>query len=168
MPNIKIDQNKKIFDDAEPQYEKAYFDNSTGGYVLVHNGHNRGESYNSEKFVAEVFARNGSTVVLLDESEAVEGMRPDALVDGEIWDFKRLSPEVVGFANRVQAGIREARKQGAVKVAYHIDRIDYDLEKIKKGMRRAFQLDGFKQLQGILLVFQDGNFDSYNRSNLGI
>ena len=56
----KVAKSKDIFDNAEPEYERYYFDEAMGGFVLVHEGHNRGESFGSELFVAEVFAKNGS------------------------------------------------------------------------------------------------------------
>jgi len=161
MPDRQVSTNKEVFDKAEPEYERIYFDQTTGGFVLLHTGHNRGESLESELFIAKVFAKNGGRVKLLDGSEQIEGKRPDA----EIWDFKKLTAEVVGFTNRIQAGIREARKQGAVKVAYHIAMKDFNLE---KGMRSAFEFDKLKQLQQVFLVFQDGSLDFYNPSELGI
>ena len=59
MPD-KVAKSKEIFDNAKPEYERYYFDELTGGFVLAHENHNRGESFDSELFVAEVFAKNGS------------------------------------------------------------------------------------------------------------
>jgi hypothetical protein len=152
--------------EIDGDYEQVYFDQITGGSVLVHPGHNRGKSFGSELFVANVLARNGSTVKLLDESDKVTGKRPDADIDGEIWDFKTLTSETTAFANRVQAGIKEARKQGAIKVAYYIDRDNYDYEEVKRGIKRALDLDLSKQIQVIVVVLQNGELIIFNRSSL--
>jgi len=162
----KVAKSKEVFNNTEPEYDRYYFDESTGGFVLVHKGHNRGESFDSELFVAEVFAKNGSQVRLLDESNALEGKRPDAEIDGEIWDFKRLTRQAKAFANRVQAGIREARHQGAIKVAYHIDRDDYDLEEIKRGVGNALDLDIIQQVKVVVLILPSGKLILIQRGNL--
>jgi Contact-dependent growth inhibition CdiA C-terminal domain len=141
-----VRESREIFDNSEPEYNRTYFDEATGGFVLVHEGHNRGESFDSELFVAKTLAKRSRRVFLLDESETVVGSRPDARVDREIWDFKRLTPDVVAFANRVQAGIKAARKQRAIKVAYHIDRDDFALDEIERGIKRAFFLDVQEQV----------------------
>lgn len=154
------------FDQAEPKYKLRYFDQTTGSYVLLHRGRNRGESFESELFIAETFAKDGSIVILLDESDGREGKRPDAEIDGEIWDFKRLTPEAIAFANRVQADIREARNQGAVKAAYHIDRENYDLNEIKRGTARAFRYDVEKQLQLVVYLLPTGERVFYGRNIL--
>jgi Contact-dependent growth inhibition CdiA C-terminal domain len=159
-------ESREIFDNSAPEYEHIYFDDATGGFVLVHEEHNRGESFDSELFVAQTLAKGGRRVFLLDESETVAGSRPDARIDREIWDFKRLTPDVVAFANRVQAGIKAARKQSATKVAYHIDRDDFALDEIERGIKRAFFLDVQEQVQAVILVFKNEETITYNRDEL--
>jgi hypothetical protein len=41
---------KKIFDNAGSDYEykQGYFDQITGGFVLIHKGHNHSDSFNYE------------------------------------------------------------------------------------------------------------------------
>jgi Contact-dependent growth inhibition CdiA C-terminal domain len=161
-----VRKSQEIFDNSEPKYDRTYFDEATGGFVLVHEGHNRGESFISELFIAQTLAKRGSRVFLLDESETIVGSRPDARVDREIWDFKRLTPDAVAFTNRIQAGIKAARKQSAVKVAYHIDREDFDLDEIERGIKRAFFLDVREQVQAVILVFKDEETITYTRDDL--
>jgi Contact-dependent growth inhibition CdiA C-terminal domain len=161
-----VRESRGVYDNAKPEYDRTYFDKATGGFVLVHKGHNRGESFASELFVAQTLAQRGSRVFLLDETETIAGSRPDARVDREIWDFKRLTPDAVAFTNRIQAGIKAARKQGAVKVAYHIDREDFDLDEIERGIKRALSLDVREQVQAVILVFKDEETITYTRDDL--
>jgi len=154
MLDLQITQNKQIFDHAEPEYERAYFDPIAGGYVLVHEGHNRGESFGSELFLAEEFAKKGSTVILLDESDAVIGKCPDAEIDGEIWDFKTLTRETQRLDRRVQEGYLTARKQGASGVAYHVARSNLDKKSINRGLEQAIYWDRATQIKSIAVIFK--------------
>jgi hypothetical protein len=151
----KVAKSKDIFDNAEPEYERYYFDEAMGGFVLVHEGHNRGESFGSELFVAEVFAKNGSQVKLLDESDAVDGKRPDAQIDGKMWDFKRLTQKTERIDRRVQEGYLTARKQGAIGVAFHVDRAEIDIPEINKGVKQAIYWDRSKQIDIIAIIHED-------------
>jgi len=152
MPD-KVAKSKEIFDNAKPEYERYYFDESTGGVVLAHENHNRGESFDSELFVAEVFAKNGSQVSLLDESDALEGKRPDAEIDGEIWDFKRLTKKTERIDRRVQEGYLTARKQGATGVAFQIDRAEVNKKNINRGIEQAIYWDKGLQIKSIAVIF---------------
>ncbi|MDF0557021.1 hypothetical protein [Kamptonema sp. UHCC 0994] len=94
---------------AESEYQRYYFDEGAGGFVLVHSEHNLNDS---ERFVAEILAKMGKRVILLSE-RAAEGVKtPDANIDGEVWEFKELTEESKSLKNRVQEGISKSRKQG--------------------------------------------------------
>jgi hypothetical protein len=150
-----IPTNKEIFDNAGILYSRAYFDFATGGFVLIHRGHNRGESFTSELLVAKAFAHNGSMVKLLDESDAIEGKRPDADIDGQIWDFKRLTRKTQSIDRRVQEGYTNARRQGAIGVAYYVDRPDIDIEQINAGISQAVYWDRKKCIRSLAIVFKN-------------
>jgi Contact-dependent growth inhibition CdiA C-terminal domain len=103
----------------------------------------------------------------LPEIGLPEGVKaPDAEVNGQLWDFKCLTAETIAFANRVQASIKVARQQGAVGVGYHIDTDNYDLSEIRRGIRRAFDLDLNQQIQQVFLVFRDREPIVYRRENI--
>jgi hypothetical protein len=53
-----IRQSKAIYENAEPEYRRYYFDEVAGGFVLIHQQHNLNDS---ESFVAEVLAKMGKT-----------------------------------------------------------------------------------------------------------
>ena len=62
-----IQESQEIYNQALPEYERYYYDEDTGGFVLLHQAHNTNVS---EMFVAEVFARRGRRVKLLSEQAA--------------------------------------------------------------------------------------------------
>jgi hypothetical protein len=151
-------------DKFEPKYRQIYFDEETGGVVLIHEEHSR-QDIQSEQFIAQAFAKQGKQVRLLQEIGLPEGVKtPDAEIEGVLWDFKRLTEDATSLANRVQAGIKQAIKQSAVNVGYHIDRSEYDLSEIERGIKRALDLDTAKQIDRVVLIFRDGSMDIYDRT----
>lgn len=114
-----IQQSKAIYENAEPEYRRSYFDGVAGGFVLIHQDHNLN---NSESFVAEVLAKMGKRVKLSIE-QAAEGVRtPNAEIDGHICEFKELTESTRNISNRVQEGISRAKNQGASAVIFDINR----------------------------------------------
>ncbi len=80
-----IQQSQEIYQNAPLEYERHYFDQNTGGFVLIHQNH---KTTPSEVFVAEVLARQGKRVKLLSEQLVTRGKVPDAEIDGQFWEFK--------------------------------------------------------------------------------
>ena len=155
-----IQESWEIYNQA-PEYERYYYDEDTGGFVLIHQDHNINDS---ERFVAVVFAKLGRRVKLLSE-QAASGIRtPDAEIDGEIWEFKELSPEAINVSNAFQRGVAVAKKR-APNVAYHIN-TNVDIEEINKGITRALVWNTEKLLQKIYLVFNDEKVRSLSREEL--
>lgn len=156
-----IQESQEIYNLADPEYERYYFDVVTGGFVLLHQTHNTNAS---ELFVAGVFARLGRRVKLLSE-QALPGVRtPDAEINGEIWEFKELSPEATSISNAVQRGVAAGKKR-APNVAYHIN-TEADIAGINTGIARAMVWDTEKLLQRVALVFNDGRVQILNREEL--
>jgi hypothetical protein len=159
-------QSQMLYATATPEYDRIYWNPTTGGFILLHAAHNR-QNLPSEMIVAQVLADRGQRVYLLPEMGLPQGIKtPDAEVNGELWDFKCLTAETTAFANRVQASIKVARRQGAVGVGYHIETDDYDLSEIRRGIRRAFDLDVDQQIQQVLLVFREAPPIVYQRGNI--
>ncbi len=159
-----LSKSQELYESAECEYQRTYFDEKTGGFVLTHEQHGK-QNIQSEQFVAQVFATQGKQVRLLKEIGLPEGVKtPDAEIDSALWDFKRLTEEATSLANRVQAGIKQAIKQGAANVGYHIDRSEYDLSEIERGIKRALDLDIAEQIDRVVLIFKDGSMDIYDRT----
>jgi hypothetical protein len=150
MSSEDIRKSKEIYDNAAPEYEKYYFDNSTGGFILIHQDHNTSVS---DRFIAMALAKQGKRVKLLSEQAGMRIKTPDAEIDGDIYEFKELTEESQSLSNRVQEGIGQARKQGATAVIYYINRIEYDIKLINRGIRQAFFWDKKQQIQKIALLF---------------
>ncbi|WP_293152226.1 MULTISPECIES: hypothetical protein [unclassified Microcoleus] len=150
MNSEYIEIGRDIYENAEPEYQRYYFDEIAGGFVLIHQQHNLN---NSEIFVAEVLAKMGKRVKLLSE-QAAEGTRtPDAEIDGRICEFKELTESTRNIRYRVQEGISRAKRQGATVVIIHINRKTYEFWKINDGIRKAFYWDEAQLIQAIILVF---------------
>jgi hypothetical protein len=161
-----LSESLVLYESAPLEYDRFYFNLTLGGFVLVHIAHNR-QQILSEQTVARYLADQGDRVYLLPEVGFPQGIKtPDAEVNGQLWDFKRLTNETTAFANRVQAGIKIARRQGAVGVGYHVDTDSYNLVEIRRGIRRAFDLDYDQQIQQILLVFREGEPIVYQRESI--
>lgn|GEM_PF-552947 len=163
MTNKKdIHHSQQLYAGAEPEYKRYYFDEETGGFVLIHLQH---QTTDSDRFIARTLARLGKQVWLLSE-HAAEGIKtPDAEVDGEIYEFKELTEQSRNIRNRIQEGIGKARNQGATTVIYHINRVDYEIEDINRGIRQAFFWDRQQQIQTIALIFQTGETQTIARED---
>lgn len=156
-----IEESQEIYNLAEPEYERYFYDENTGGFVLIHQDHN---TTNSERFVALVFANLGRRVKLLSE-QAPPGIKtPDAEIDGELWEFKELSQEAVSIKNTVQRGVAVAKKR-APNVAYHIN-TEASIEDINRGITRALLWDTQSFLQKLALVFNDSRVQVLTREEL--
>lgn len=150
-----IAQNRIAYEAAGLEYEKHFFDEQTGGYVLIHQGHNRNESFASEVFVAETFAKEGRAVELVDERG--EGKTFDAVVDGQDWEFKELKADTENILGAVQSGVRKGKYQSR-QIAYHINR-SLNLEELgmlNRGIKNALRWDKDKQVKIVMLVGNQG------------
>lgn len=102
---------------------------------------------------------------LLNERAPENVPTPDALVNNQLYEFKELTPRSQNLRNRVQEGIGTARKQGAVGVVFHLNRADYKIESINRGVRQAFFWDKKQNIQSIWLLEPTGNLTSITRED---
>ena len=90
------------------EWEKAYFDEVSGGFNVHHQKHNfakKGGGGKVEKIVGEMLAKyNGKQVEFLPEGEKPA---PDVLFDDETWDIKYIDN---ANEETIRAAIRDARK----------------------------------------------------------
>ncbi len=147
------------FDNAH----RTYFDEQSGGFVLVHRAHDM-QNLGSEFFLARIYAGEGQPVILQDESGSER--TPDADIAGKAWELKQLTKGAIGSQkNRIQEGLRDARKQNAGCVAYHISHASSDEEAAREGIKNAFWWDKEERLNLIDLVFNDGTRRRYERQD---
>lgn len=159
-PNY-IQESQEIYNFAEPEYERYFYNENTGGFVLIHQDHN---TTDSEKFVAKVFAVQGKRVKLLSEQAAAGIRTPDAEIDGELWEFKELSVDAINISNAVQRGVAVAKKR-APNVAYHINTAA-NIRDINTGIARAIFWDRESFLQKLAIVFNDNRVQVLTREEM--
>lgn len=160
MESAYVQQSREIYNSAEPEYERYYFDINTGGFVLIHQDHN---TSSSEIFVALVFAKQGKQVKLLSEKTELREKTPDAEVDCEVWELKELR-NATNVRGAAQRDMRDGKKQ-ARNIAYHINQ-DYDIADINAGIRSAIRLDDKRLIEKITLVFNKGDEKTLTREEL--
>ncbi|APB32845.1 hypothetical protein GlitD10_0531 [Gloeomargarita lithophora Alchichica-D10] len=153
----RIRRSEQIYRQAGYEYERVRFNPDNGGFVLVHRGHNRGESYESELFVAQVLANQGRRVTLLNETGMGAGVKtPDADIDGNLAEFKWLTTVSRKIPNRIQEGFLNAKAKGVNWIVYHVDRQEVIYEEINRGLRQGINFDSTGEITKFLLVLKDG------------
>jgi len=153
---------KNHYENTNSIYQTYFYDDQTGGYVLIHPQHNIN---NSELFIAYTFAKQGQQVKLLSE-QAPEGIKtPDAEINGEIWEFKELTPDAISIKNTIQRGVAIGKKR-ASNLAYHINNNQANIRDINRGIARALIWDTEQFLQKIALIFNNGTILIKTREEL--
>ena len=95
------------FDSYGSDWEKAYFDEKSGGFNVYHNDHkfsDTGGGGNAEKEVGKMLAIHGKQVEFLPEGWK---KLPDLRFDGKTWDIKYIDNS---NEETIRAAIRDARK----------------------------------------------------------
>jgi hypothetical protein len=160
MTTMNIEESRKVYNSVGEEYERYYFDEVTGGFVLIHQDHN---TTNSEVFVTQVFAKLGKQVKLLSEQTGDVVKTPDAEIDGELWKFKELK-NAINVRGATQRDIRNGRKQ-ARNIAYHINQ-DYNIDDINRGIESAIRFDPQQLVEKITLIFNDETLITLTREEL--
>ncbi|MEG5066153.1 hypothetical protein QUB33_21280 [Microcoleus sp. B3-A4] len=160
MNSEYIETSRAIYKNAESEYQRYYFDERAGGFVLIHQQHNLN---NSEIFIAEVLAKIGMRVRMLSEQAPSGTKTPDADVDGQICEFKELTKESNNLKNRVQEGFGKAKNKSANAVIFHVNIENYDILEIDQGIRQAIYWDVQQLIQTVILVFNNQSVQKITR-----
>ncbi|MEG4198202.1 CdiA C-terminal domain-containing protein [Microcoleus sp. Pol12A5] len=160
MNSEYIETSRAIYKNAESEYQRYYFDERAGGFVLIHQQHNLN---NSEIFIAEVLAKIGMRVRMLSEQAPSGTKTPDADVDGQMCEFKELTKESNNLKNRVQEGFGKAKNQSANAVIFHVNIENYDILEIDQGIRQAIYWDVQQLIQTVILVFNNQSVQKITR-----
>jgi hypothetical protein len=150
----------EVYNGAESEYQRYYFDIDSGGFVLIHREHS---TTVSEIFVAEFLAKQGNQVKLLSERAELREKTADAEVDGELWEFKELR-NATNVRGAVQRDIRDGKKQ-ARNIAYHINQ-DYNILDINEGIRSAVRMDSRRLIGKITLIYNSCESETLTREEL--
>ena len=121
-----IKEARAKFDSYGSEWEKAYFNDSSGGYVVVHKGHKFDvETGKYEIKTAHISSDNGYMVEMMDESN-FEKPQYDINVNGFPTEIKAMR----GFRN-IHKRAEDAAYQDAKRIVYYI-RFDNDKEMFKR------------------------------------
>jgi len=102
---IKVARAK--YDSYGSEWEKAYFDEKSGGFNVYHKRHQftlTGGGGNAEKIVGKILAQHGKQIEFLSEGEKP---LPDIKFDKKTWDIKYIEHSNEGT---IRDAIRDARK----------------------------------------------------------
>ena len=109
---------RKTFDKYGTAWTKAYFDERSGGYYVIHRAHQfakKGGGGDAELVVSRMLAKyNGKRVEMLAENQGVPS--PDIRFDGKTWDIKAINTANI---ETIRKYIKNARK--ADNVIFYAD-----------------------------------------------
>lgn len=131
--------------------EALGYDNKSGGYVLVHPKHEASSLIN-ELPAAQLLKERGFTVELLEEV----GMevKTDALINGKIYEFKRVS-SATNFERKIERAFRDSKK--AKRLVLHIDQ-DFNKNEVQSGLIKAIRKYGDK-VEWLWLILNDNVYE---------
>lgn len=137
------------------EWDKTYFDDKTGGYIVTHNERiasaqaspNEQDKFAKEQDMARDLAKQGYKIEHLSEQNRPKGETYDVHLDGESADFKSTSG-----AGNIQGYAKYAvNVQGAKTVVFR-------LEKHKPKMMKALQ-DAKRHSGGRILYYYSDDKD---------
>ena len=120
------------------EWEKAYFDKFSGGFIVINKqriahsklSKNEKAKFDKELDMSMVFAKRGYKIELLEEIPRIPS--PDVKINGTLADLKRVS----GHNNIVKNAKEAINKQGAKVVLFEIGentkKVQEELDKLKR------------------------------------
>ncbi|MBL7814821.1 MAG: hypothetical protein JNL70_07420 [Saprospiraceae bacterium] len=146
-------QKYEAYDEAD--WEKAYFDEQTQGFVVIHNLHGKGERSGNFQ-IAQRLAILGFMVELLPVSPQTS---VDSCIDEEFWEFKTTS----GSVSSVQTRLREGKEQSdKILLSFPKER---PLGDILRGIISSINMDKSRKIQTVGLLF-DKELVRWTRSEI--
>jgi hypothetical protein len=94
------------------------YDEAIGGYLVLHKGHQPG-GIADEIEACLLLKRKGYSVLLMDES-ASTGTEPDVIVNGKMYDIKRVH-QTENLLNRLSKLFKKVEKMGIDKILLNFD-----------------------------------------------
>jgi len=137
---LQIENNRIIYDSYGEDYQKAYFDKNSGGFVVVHKNHNANHSEKIKKEITEKELRNakklaeiGKKVELAADSLNDGAKLNDALINGVSWELKNITGNYKSLSNSINKG----KKQSDGRVSVLVDKtVPFDEDELKRGIGR--------------------------------
>jgi hypothetical protein len=139
----------------DDEWEKAYFDEVSGGFNVYHKKHHfakKGGGGNAEKIVGKMLAKyNGKQVEFLPEGEVKS---PDVAFDNQTWDIKYVENAA---EHRMRNTIREARKADNAIFYFQSDsQYDTLISSIRREVGKFMNNNQIDQLPDIYYINKNG------------
>ena len=120
---IKRKAALRKYNSYDSEWEKAYFDEYNGGFVVVnkqriiHSNASKNEKakFDKEFSMSKIFAKNGHAIEMLEEIPRIPS--PDARINGILADLKKVS----SHNNVVKEAKKAINSQGAKIVLFEFD-----------------------------------------------
>lgn len=140
-------------------YVKVIFHDIKGGYLVIHPEHGQNE-WEENKRIGRMLADLGDSVVLLPNME--ERPSPDALRNGEEWEFKTI--QAINLKNAVQNALRKGKTQSANIICF-VNML-YTIENVTLGIYNAIKFDKDGRIAKTGILFQDGKLVEMSREEV--
>ena len=140
-------------------YVKVVFHEDSGGYLVIHPAHGQNE-WEENKTIGRMLTELGDAVVLLPNSK--ERPSPDALRNGEEWEFKTI--QAFTLKNAIQNALRKGKTQASNILCFINMR--YAIENITLGIHNAVKFDREGLISNISILFQDGQLIEMTRQEV--
>jgi hypothetical protein len=137
-------------------YALIYESPISNGKVYLHPKHSKNEVIENSG-ISKRLADYNKVVLLPLYVEAKNVKNPDAIIDGQLADFK--SPRhAQNFEGAVQGCISKANKQGVAIVVINIDNPAATKDAIQEGIRKAFFIEASRNryIKEVWLLYKDG------------
>lgn len=141
-------------------YVQVIFVEESEGFLVIHPKHGRNE-WVENLTIGRVLVEGGESIVLLPNTDGRPS--PDALRNGEEWEFKTIHSEQVGRA--LQYALRRGKTQSpnVLCLILHSEVKAYELT---LGIYRAVKFDFRQQLQRIDILFPNGKLIGMTRNEV--
>ena len=141
------------------EWEKAYFDELSGGYIVYHKDHNFssiGGKY--EKEVGRLLANEGKQVEFLSE-KGQKTKHPDIYFDKQTWDIKSI---IAYTSGSIMDSIWNGKKANNV-IFYFTDDININIieEGYKRAYGRFFKLGKLDSMPAIFYLDENNRLRKY-------
>lgn len=116
-------------------YTNVLFDKKTGGMQATHKLHNfdkRTGKY--EKFLRDLFYKNGDKIILTDESSVVEGKKKvDGFLNGKSFDISSILGD---GKNTIKRALNHSKNKPAeIAILYFPDAESFSMERLDEGIK---------------------------------
>ncbi len=148
-----------IYESYGPSHEKIFFDEVSGGFVVIHRKHGKNEAAQNLQ-IALMLAKNGEQMELIENDNV--STSADAKRNGDLWEFKTI--KALNLRRAVQRELRKGKVQCS-NILLFINQL-YTIEEITLGIYNAVKFDNAKGIKKIAVLFQEGHLIEMTREEV--